>query len=184
MSDKDISRSKLTNIVGLGLIIVGVLLFGLQRSSGLTAENWWPFFVIAPGVAILAAALMADVGGRHTVEFGAAVTSVGLLLLYQNTFQHFESWAYGWALVFPTSIGFAWGLFGSAKGDDDLTQRGRRYVLAGLAIFAVGLTFFEFFVGISGKALFVSVRESLLWPLGLVAVGVALVLLSGKASDS
>ncbi len=180
MSDNHIGKSKLTDAVGLGLIVVGVLLFVLQRLQGFTAENIWPFFIIVPGAALFLAALMADVGGRHTVGFAAAVTCVGLLLLYQNTFQHFESWAYGWALVFPTSIGVGWQISGSKKGDEELIQKGRRYTIAGLGIFAAGLVFFEFIVGISGNALFVGLRDSLIWPLILVAIGAGLVLFNRR----
>ena len=46
---------------------------------------------------------------------GSAVTMVGTILLFQNTFDYFQSWAYAWALVFPTSVGVGQLIYGSIK---------------------------------------------------------------------
>lgn len=46
-------------------------------------------------------------GGRSAAGLtipGSIITTIGLLLLYQETFDHFESWAYAWALI-PTAVG-------------------------------------------------------------------------------
>ena len=41
---------------------------------------------------------------RLLTEAGMEVVYIGLLLFYQNTFNHFESWAYAWALI-PFAVG-------------------------------------------------------------------------------
>ncbi len=157
------------------LIGLGLLVFFFQRLEGLDASNIWPFFVILPGIGLVLAALFADIGGKVVASLGGAVTAVGLLLLYQNTFSHFESWAYGWALVFPVGVGVGWILFGSNTNDAGLVEQGWKYTLFGLAIFALGFVFFEAIIGISGDAIFGSFRTSPLLPILLIAAGVALV---------
>jgi hypothetical protein len=94
---------------------------------------------------------------------------VGLILLYQNIADHFESWAYVWALVFPTAVGLGRMLYGSLKGNKEMVATGGRWALIGAALFLIGAVFFELVVGIGGFGLG---RFGL--PVGLVILGVAL----------
>jgi hypothetical protein len=96
----------------------------------------------------------------------------GVILLYQSTADDFESWAYAWALVFPTSIGLGRMIYGSLKERKDMVASGGRSALIGATLFVVGAFFFELVVGLSGFGL-----GRLGWPLGLVILG--LVLLAG-----
>ena len=43
---------------------------------------------------------------------------VGVILLYQNAANHFESWAYAWGLVFPTATGLGRMIYGLLKGSN------------------------------------------------------------------
>jgi hypothetical protein len=96
---------------------------------------------------------------------------VGVILLYQNTVDHFESWAYTWALVFPTSTGLGQIVYGSLKGRREMVTTGGRSALIGAGLFVVGAFFFELVVGISG---FGFGFDRFRWPLGLVMVGLVL----------
>jgi hypothetical protein len=91
----------------------------------------------------------------------------GLILLYQNTADHFESWAYAWALVLPTSTGLGRMIYGSLNGKKEMVVTGGRSALIGVALFVVGAFFFELVVGISGLGLGLG---GFGWPLGVVMV--------------
>jgi hypothetical protein len=160
--------------IGLGvlLIVLGAL-FLVVQAVGLDLGRFaWPFFVIVPGLAVFGAGLAAGgPTGERMTPIGAAVTTVGVILLYQNTADHFESWAYAWALVFPTSTGLGRMVYGSLKGKKEMVVNGGRLSLIGAALFLVGALFFELVVGISGFG-FGFGRFG--WPVGLVIVGILL----------
>jgi hypothetical protein len=160
--------------IGLGvlLIVMGVLFFVGQAVGFDLGRFEWPFFVIIPGLAVTGAGLAAGgLTGERITPLGAAVTMVGVILLYQNTADHFESWAYAWALVFPTSTGLGQMAYGSLKGRREMVMTGGRSALIGAALFVVGAFFFELVVGISG---FGFGFDRFGWPLGLVIVGILL----------
>jgi len=160
--------------IGLGvlLIVMGALFFFGQAVGFELGRFGWPFFVIIPGLALSGVGLAAGGStGERVTPLGAAVTMAGVILLYQNTVDHFESWAYAWALVFPTSTGLGQIVYGSLKGRDDMIVTGRRLALIGAALFVAGAFFFELVVGISGFGLGL---DGFGWPLGLVMVGIVL----------
>jgi hypothetical protein len=160
--------------IGLGvlLIVMGVLFFVGQAVGFDLGRFEWPFFVIIPGLAVTGAGLaVGGLTGERITPLGAAVTTVGVILLYQNTADHFESWAYAWTLVFPTSIGLGRMIYGSLKGRKEMVTTGGRSALIGAVLFVVGAVFFELVVGISGLGIGIG-RFG--WPMGLVMVGIVL----------
>jgi hypothetical protein len=162
--------------IGLGvlLIVLGALFFVGQAIGFDLGRFEWPFFVIIPGLAVSGVGLAAGgTTGERITPLGAAVTTAGVILLYQSTANHFESWAYAWALVFPTSTGLGRMIYGSLKGRKEMVVTGGRSAAIGAALFLVGAFFFEMVVGISGFGL-----DRFGWPLGLVIAGI-LLLVSG-----
>ena len=160
--------------MGLGvlLIVLGALFLAGQTLGFDLGRFGWPFFVIIPGLAISGVGLaVGGPTGERITPLGAAVTMVGVILLYQNAADHFESWAYAWALVFPTATGLGRMLYGSLKGSKDMVVTGGRSALIGVALFVVVAFFFELVVGISGFGLGLG---GFGWPLGLVIVGIVL----------
>src|SRR5829696_8829920 len=109
-------RIATTTLVGALLIVVGVL-FLIGQLLGIDLERFaWPFFVIVPGVLLFFLALAREGRtGERLAMVGSAITMVGAILLLQNTFDYFQSWAYAWALVFPTSVGVGQIIYGSTK---------------------------------------------------------------------
>ena len=174
MTNQSNNRGLSGVFIGLGvlLIVMGVLFFVGQAVGFDLGPFGWPFFVIIPGLAVTGAGLAAGgLTGERITPLGAAVTMVGVILLYQNAADHFESWAYAWALVFPTSTGLGQMAYGSLKGRREMVMTGGRSALIGAALFVVGAFFFELVVGISG---FGFGFDRFGWPLGLVIVGILL----------
>jgi len=166
-------------LLGILLILVGVGAVALQQ-AGLDPGNYiseagWPLFVIVPGVVLLASSVLLPAPrGVGLAIAGSIVTIVGLVLLYQEASDHWESWAYAWALVGPGGAGAGMLLYGLLFRQADLVGAGLRLVAIAAVIFVVGFFFFES-VFQSGR---VPAGFETWWPLGLVALGV-LVLIGG-----
>ncbi|MDP9468604.1 MAG: hypothetical protein M3P32_07700 [Chloroflexota bacterium] len=156
------------------LIVLGLVFFASQQLNIDIGEATWPFYVIAPGVAMLAFGLTQARGSGLTIG-GSIVTMVGLVLLYQNATDHWESWAYAWALVGPGGTGVGRLLYGTRSRDAKMARDGFWGIVTAIGIFAGGLVFFEGVIGISGRPL--PLPEWSL-PVAIIVIGV-LVLLRG-----
>jgi hypothetical protein len=168
------SRSRtIVTLVGLLLIVLGVL-FLIGRMISVDVERLaWPFFVIAPGVLVFFFSLArGNQAGERLAMVGSAVTMVGTILLFQNTVDYFQSWAYAWALVFPTSVGVGQIIYGSIKNRADMSATGRRRAVVGIIIFVALAVFFEFVIGFGGRGIGLG---PLGWPVVLIVLGVMLV---------
>ena len=159
---------------GILIILGGIFLLG-QLFDIDVGRYAWPFFIIVPGVLlfIFGLATGGSAGERLTIA-GSIVTMTGALLLYQNTFNHFQSWAYGWALVAPTSIGLGQMIFGALKDQPHSVQAGKRLAAIGVSIFLIGAIFFELIIGISGFG--VGRLGNYVWPILLIGLGIFVIL--------
>jgi uncharacterized membrane protein YhaH (DUF805 family) len=134
------------------LIVLGIIFFaGEQLNIDISAATW-PLYVIVPGLAMVTLGLTQRRGSGLTIA-GSVVTIVGLVLLYQNATDHWESWAYAWALVGPGGTGLGKLLYGTRSRDARMARDGFWTVLTAVGLFAVGLVFFEGIIGISGERL-------------------------------
>ncbi|HET7141995.1 MAG TPA: hypothetical protein VFJ03_05880 [Candidatus Limnocylindria bacterium] len=141
-----------TAMLGLILIAVGgIFLIGQWAELDWGAATW-PFYVIAPGVALAAIGLSQRHGSGLTIA-GSIVTMVGLVLLYQNATDHWESWAYAWALVGPGGSGIGMLLFGVRSADRKMARDGFWQIVVAIGLFVAGYLFFEGVIGISGEPL-------------------------------
>ena len=138
--------------LGAILVIVGLILFLGQLVDIRIGNLGWPFWIIGAGVAILVVGLLL-VREQGIVVGGVVVTVVGLVLLYQEATDHWESWAYAWALVGPAAGGFGMMLWGVRDGDRGAMSSGFWGLMGGLGFFIVGFLFFEGLIGISGRRL-------------------------------
>ena len=157
--------------IGAILVIVGAILLAGQVLDIGIGDLGWPLIIVAIGVALLLIGLVV-VNESGMVVGGAVVTTVGLVLLYQNQTDHWESWAYAWALVGPAASGLGLALWGIRSGDRQDVRNGTWGMLGGLAFFAVGYLFFEGIIGISGQRL--PLPE---WVLPAVVIGIGVVIL-------
>ena len=166
--------STATPAIGLGvaLLLIGVLLFVGQIFDIGINDVGWPAIVIGIGVVILVLGLFVN-REQGMVIGGTVVTTVGLVLLYQNTTGRWESWAYAWALVGPAASGLGMVLWGIRSADPAEIRNGTWALLGGLGIFLVGFLFFEGVIGISGEPL--PLPE---WVLPAVVIAIGVVVLA------
>jgi hypothetical protein len=138
-------------VLGGLLVLVGALFLVGQLVHIDVGHYGWPFFVIVPGILILFVALMARGAlGEGLAILGSIIAVTGLILLYQNATDHFESWAYAWTLIFPGSVGVGMILYGLAAGRPGNVRAGSRLVGVGVILFLLGVAFFEGVLGIGG----------------------------------
>jgi hypothetical protein len=159
-------------VLGGILIVLGLVFFAGQQLNFDIGEAAWPFYVIAPGVALAALGLTQRRGSGLTIA-GSIVTVVGLVLLYQNATNHWESWAYAWALVGPGGSGIGMLLYGTRSGDAKMARDGFFTILTALGLFAAGFVFFEGIIGISGRRL---PLPQWMLPVAVIVIGVVVLL--------
>jgi hypothetical protein len=155
--------------LGTALVLGGLLLLLFRFFSWTFA---WPLFILGPGIALLLAAAL---GGRAASALfvpGSIVTTIGTILLVQNATDHFESWAYVWALI-PASVGVGLMLHGEHTENPELVAQGRQQAGIFALVFVIAAVFFEAFIfgDLFGTWVF---RTAL--PLLLIAAGVFLLL--------
>ena len=93
---------------------------------------------------------------------GSILTTLGLLFFVQSATDHYESWAYAWALIWG-AVGVGMLLQGWRTGSSKITEQGRRLVGLAAAAFLIGFVFFEGFV-------FGDLADSWLFRVGLPVV--------------
>jgi FtsH-binding integral membrane protein len=136
----------------------------------------WPFFIIVPGVLMFIIAFMLErQAGVTLAMFGGMVAMTGSILMIQNIFDLYASWAYAWALVTPTSMGLAKLVYGTLRGLGNEVKTGLAMTGVGAVIFVVAGAFFELIIGIHGLRLNVS---WLCWPTLLIGGGILTLVLN------
>lgn len=159
---------------GVVLIAAGLVFLVMQLTDFELGRYGWPFLIVAVGAALLVIGLAGVDPSRAAVYPGLIVLTVGLLLLYQNTFDHWESWAYAWALI-PASVGLARALHTRLTDGATAEIRGG-LSMAGTfaAIFVIGFAFFEGMLNISGRGFGEVGRYAV--PAGLILIGALMLL--------
>lgn len=164
------SRSSSGAVLGVLLVVAGIVFLASQYLPADLAQFGWPVFVILPGIAMLAVGFSSRSVAGLAVP-GSIVTTVGLILAVQNTYDLWATWSYAWALVFPGAVGLGIALMGMTTGDGKLIRRGSRMALAGVALCAVFGIFFEGVLKVGNLDLGPVAAFAL--PIFLIAVGLA-----------
>lgn len=163
-TQKGIGRGTL--VVGSGLIAVGILFLIASVLGRSIIGVWWPLFVVVVGLLFfLPLALQGSGWGAFAIP-GSIVTMTGLVLLFQNVFNAWASWAYVWALIAPFGVGVGLYIFGRYAGVSGLKDAGSVVMKIGLILFLVFGFFFEALLNISG-----SLATRIVWPVLLILVG-------------
>jgi hypothetical protein len=136
--------------VGLGLIAMGILFL---LGTIFQIDIWgalWPFFIIVPGLLFFVAMVSIGRPGAPLAVPGSIVTTVGLMLFFQNVTGLWSTWAYAWSLIFPTSVGIGIAIAGLWSDDTRAVRAGTAMAGAGLAIFVFFAFFFEVILNLNG----------------------------------
>jgi hypothetical protein len=158
-------------VFGAILVVVGlILLAGQVVDIGFTLG--WPLWIVGAGAAILLVGLLV-IPEQPVVVVGMIVTTLGLVLLVQDATGLWQTWAYAWTLVGPAASGLGMLLWGLRGGDGGAIRAGFWGLLGGLALFALGVLFFEGIIGLSGFDL--SIPE---WALPVTIIGIGAVVLA------
>ena len=166
-------------ILGAILVVVGVV-GAIVSWSGFDVDTWigesgWPIFVIVPGLVLWALAFVPrPPAGIGFAIAGSIVTSVGLLLWYQEATDHWESWSDAWALIGPGAAGLGMLLYGFVTRTHRLVTSGAWLAAIGLALFVIGAWFFESTFQ-AGRVPF-DLGEA--WPVVLIAIGAVVIVAS------
>ena len=162
------------SVLGVMLIGIGAVLLAAQIFGNM-AGFLWPLFIVVPGAALMVVGMASDGWARNLAIPGTVIGGIGLILFLQNTFNHYESWAYAWALI-PFFVGF--GTMIAAEGDTGTGDPDTAHHLMkwSITVFLILAALFEFFIfGGGGMAARIVV------PILLIAAGA--VALFGQHGD-
>ncbi|HEU0244512.1 MAG TPA: hypothetical protein VFQ75_11435 [Candidatus Limnocylindrales bacterium] len=163
-------------VLGVLLLVIGGVLLVTRVTDVALGADAWPLWIIVPGLAMLIASFaIPPRGGLGLAIPGAIITTVGLVLWVQQTYDAYGTWAYAWALVAPTAPGVGTFLYGAVKGDGELVRDGLRMAGIGLALFAGFALFFEGVLGISGEPI---ANLDQVLPYAVIGLGLLFVVLS------
>jgi len=157
-------------VLGAILIFIGLAFLAVRYLDAFQGADVWPLFIIGPGVALLVLGLFLPNLGM--LVGGSVVSTVGLVLAWQNMTGRWETWAYAWALVGPTASGVGSFLGGLRTGNPRLRDAGMWQIAVGLALFAGFYLFFEQVIGLSGDPL--PLPE---WVMPAVLIGIGVLVL-------
>lgn len=165
--------------VAIVLIAVGALLLVGQFLNLNIAAFAWPLFVMIPGILLLVWAFVASQSAAPLAIPGSIVTTVGLILFYQNATGRFESWSYAWGLILA-AVGVGIAVTGLLQLNEKMQKDGRQLATLGLGLFAAFGAFFELFI-------FRSFVDAFWWryllPLALVGGGLYLLMRQGRKPE-
>ncbi len=161
-------------VLAVLLIVLGIL-FLLQELLNVDVWHYaWPLVVIGAGLLLFAAMVLGGKSSGRLAMPGSIVTIIGIILLYQNTFDQFQSWAYAWALIFPTAVGVGRYIEGWWTARPELRERGIQETRTGLIIFVILAAFFELFLNLSG--IFAFDFGQYAFPILLIVIGFAIII--------
>jgi hypothetical protein len=129
-----------TLLIGLGIIFLLGQFVGFRGF-----ELIWPLLVVGLGVAFFVGMLA---GGKSLAGLavpGSVLTAIGLVLLFQSVFGHWEAWAYGWTIIF-FAVGVGIFIMGAWAGNPVQRQSGLRVAGIGLVLFVFFGAFFELMI--------------------------------------
>jgi hypothetical protein len=160
-------RNSGTLVAGAILIVFGLLaLFG-QLFRGFHFWSYlWPFIIIGVGAAFFVGMFA---GGKSLAGLaipGSIISGLGLMMFFQNLFNHWESWAYSWTVILIL-VGLGIFIMGLYAEDAQRRQSGLRLMKIGAILFIILGGFFELIFSAFQPHGF----QSYLFPAALILLG-------------
>lgn len=148
------NRSNVGALIG-GSILIGFGLLSLipQVFRNLNWGFLWPFIIIGAGALFFVAMFASGRSGAAFAVPGSIIGGVGLVLLFQNLTQHWESMSYFWTVI-VMFVGLGIYLMGWYGEDEHQKQAGGRLMKIGFILFIIFGTFFEMIFSSFGNMIF------------------------------
>jgi hypothetical protein len=158
-------------VVGTLLIIFGVLSLAGQIFGGFHFWGaFWPFIIIGLGAMFFVGMFAGGKSVSGLAIPGSIISTVGLMLFYQNLTGHWESWSYGWTVILM-SVGLGIFIMGAYSGDEGQRKSGMGVMRVGLILFILFGGFFEFIFSAGERF---GLRQ-VVFPVGLILLGLYLI---------
>ncbi len=139
-----------SRVAGACFLILGAAIFVAQYFGFRIGHYIWPVFILIPGILLFVVSMKVEGGlGESFAIVGSIISMLGLMFFAMSISGMWASWAYAWALLFPTSIGIGQIFYGRYKDQASLVKTGWSLVKVGAAIFLIGFLFFEGILNIS-----------------------------------
>lgn len=151
---------------GLVLIVTGGLFLADQFIAVDIMAFCWPLLIIFLGVTFFIGMVVAGKRGAGLAIPGSVITTVGLLLFFQNTFKIWVTWAYAWGLLI-SAVGLGLLIMNFYLKQINLRRVAGLLIGIGLLLFVIFGVLFEVILDISGTNL----NSGLFLGGGLVALG-------------
>jgi hypothetical protein len=176
--NSDFGRNIMARTSQTSAFIFGVLLMGLggifliaQIFGGNFWAYFWPYPIIALGIAFFAGMVDRGRGAGGLAIPGSIITTIGLLLFLQNSFGWWESWAFAWTFI-VISVGVGLIVMGYWNGKEKPQRVGLMIAGIGTALLFLFGTFF----GLGFSFLGFRFAARVIWPLLLIGAGAFLAL--------
>lgn len=166
---------------GAVLVVLGALFLAQQIFGIGFASISGPLFVVAVGVAFFVAMFVGGKSASGLAIPGSIITTIGLILTFQDYFGRFDTWSYAWALI-VVAVGVGLVIKGFWTDDAKTFQAGLRTASVGAVLFVVFGAFFELVLRIGG--LEYATVSGWFWPVLLIAAGVAILVGRGSGRDA
>jgi hypothetical protein len=137
------SRDRVSLYLGIGLVLLGAAFLVLRLVDVDVSSVPWPYWVIGGGLLMLIGGLLSRSFGSVLLVPGSMLTTIGLILLLQNSMHLWTTWVYAWALVAPGAFGLGMALQGLVLRRSWMVRVGLGNLVAGLIIFLILALLFE-----------------------------------------
>jgi hypothetical protein len=173
-------RNAGTLVVGTLLIVLGIFALAGQVFRGLHFwSNFWPFIVIGVGAMFFVGMFAGGKSVSGLAIPASIITTVGLVLFYQNLTGHWESWSYGWTVILM-SVGLGIFIMGVYDGNEEQRKSGLGVMRIGLILFILFGGFFELIFSAGERF---GLRQ-VVFPVALILLGLYLIFKRLRPSQS
>jgi hypothetical protein len=164
-------RNAGTLVVGALLIAVGMLALVGQIFRGLHFwSTFWPFIVIGVGTMFYIGMFAGGKSVSGLAIPATIISTIGLILFYQNLTGHWESWSYGWTVILM-SVGLGIFIMGAYGGNEEQRKSGLGVMRVGLILFILFGGFFEMIFSAGERF---GLRQ-IVFPVALILLGMYLI---------